>query len=109
MVETQQALRESENRFRSLFENSTVGLYRTTPEGHILMANPALLNMLGYESYDELRERNLEEEGFEPGYSRAAFRMQLESEGVVRGLEAAWTRRDGTVLFVRESVRAGRG
>ena len=47
MVETQQALRESENRFRSLFENTTVGLYRTTPEGHILMANPALLNMLG--------------------------------------------------------------
>jgi PAS domain S-box-containing protein len=109
LVETQEALRESENRFRSLFENTTVGLYRTTPEGHILMANPALLSMLGYESFDELRERNLEEEGFEPGYSRAAFRKQLESEGVVRGLEAAWTRRDGTVLFVRESVRAVRG
>jgi PAS domain S-box-containing protein len=109
LVEAQEALRESENRFRSLFENATVGLYRTTPDGHILMANPVLLSMLGYESFDELRERNLEEEGFEPGYSRFAFRKQLGSEGVVRGLEAAWTRRDGTVLFVRESARAVRG
>lgn len=109
LVEAQEALRESENRFRSLFENTTVGLYRTTPEGHILMANPALLSMLGYESFDELRERNLQEEGFEPGYSCAAFRKRFKSEGVVRGIEAAWTRRDGTVLFVRESARAVRG
>jgi PAS domain S-box-containing protein len=109
LVEAQQALRESENRFRSLFENATVGLYRTTTEGHILMANPVLLSMLGYESFDQLRERNLEEEGFEPGYSRAAFRKQLGAEGIVRGLETTWKRTDGTVLFVRESARAVRG
>jgi PAS domain S-box-containing protein len=109
LVEAQDALLESEERFRSLFENATVGIYRTTPEGHILMANPVLLGMLGYESFDELRERNLEEEGFEPGYSRSAFRNLLESEGIVRGIEAAWTRRDGSVLFLRESARAVRG
>src|SRR5262249_30376634 len=106
LVEAQDALVESEERFRSLFENATVGLYRTTPDGQILMANPVLLGMLGYESFEELNRRNLEEEGFEPGYSRSAFRKLLESEGIVHGLEAGWTRRDGSMLFVRESARA---
>jgi PAS domain S-box-containing protein len=109
LVEAQDALLESEERFRSLFENATVGLYRTTPDGRILMANPVLLGMLGCESFQELSRRNLEEEGFEPGYSRSEFRKLLESEGIVRGLEARWTRRDGSVLFVRESARAVRG
>ena len=108
-MRAQDALLESEERFRSLFENATVGLYRTTPGGRILMANPVLLGMLGYESFEELSRPNLEEEGFEPGYSHSAFRKLLESEGIVPELEARWTRRDGSVLFVRESVRAVRG
>src|SRR5208337_1396874 len=44
------ALQQSEERFRSLFENATVGIYRTTPAGQILVANPALVKMLGYEN-----------------------------------------------------------
>jgi PAS domain S-box-containing protein len=45
-------LGRSEERFRSLFENATIGLYRTTPDGAILMANPALVKMLGYGSFE---------------------------------------------------------
>jgi PAS domain S-box-containing protein len=100
------ALQESEERFRSLFENATVGLYRTTPEGRILLANPALIEMLGYASFDNLAERDLEQEGYEPGYDRSAFRQEIESTGAVKGLESAWKRKDGTTVFVRESARA---
>jgi PAS domain S-box-containing protein len=103
--QTEQARRESERSFRSLFENATLGLYRTTPEGRILMANPALLEMLGYESFEELAERNLEEQGYEPGYDRAQFKSRIERSGVVRGLESAWKRRDGSTILVRESAR----
>jgi PAS domain S-box-containing protein len=99
-------LRESEERFRSLYENSTLGLYRTTPEGKILLANPSLVKMLGFSSFSELAQRNLEKEGFEPGYERAEFQHRLASKGEVRGLEATWTRNDGTVIFVRESAKA---
>jgi PAS domain S-box-containing protein len=105
----QETLRESEERFRSLFENSTIGLYRTTPDGHILLANPTLVRMLGYSSLNELALRNLEEEGFDPGYPRTQFRERVEREGEVKGLETAWTRRDGSVIFVRESAKAIRG
>ncbi len=100
------ALRESEERFRSLYESVTIGLYRTTPEGRILMANPAAVYLLGYDSFDELTQRDLEKEGFGPSYPRSEFRQRLDSEGVITGLESAWTRRDNSTIFVRESARA---
>ncbi|MGZ7065267.1 MAG: PAS domain S-box protein, partial [Candidatus Aminicenantales bacterium] len=100
------ALRKSEERFRSLYENSTLGLYRTTPDGRIVMANPALVKMLGYSSFDDLANRDLKKDGFEPSYPRAEFVETIKKEGAVRGLESAWKRRDGTTIFVRESARA---
>ena len=105
-LKSRQELRESEEKFRTLYENSTVGIYRTTPDGKIILANPALVKMLGYSSLDELSARNLETTGFEPSYSRAEFLKIIEEKGEVKGLESAWTRRDGTTLYLRESARA---
>jgi PAS domain S-box-containing protein len=102
--QTEQQLRESEERFRGIYENTMIGLYRTTPDGRIIMANPALLRMLNYSSLDELRKRNLEEEGYEPGYPRSTFKQRMEAHDQVVGLESAWTTRDGTPLFIRESA-----
>jgi len=104
----EEQLWESEERFHSLFENATIGLYRTSPDGHILMANPTAIRLLGYNSFEELAQRNLEKEGFEPDFSRNQFRQRIEQEGEVRGLESAWTRHDGSVVFVRESAKAFR-
>ena len=104
----EEALRASEAQFRRFIENLPLGVYRSTPDGRVLMANPALLRMLGYDSWQELAFRNVEGEGFEAGYPRSAFREQIEREGEARGLEAAWKRRDGSVIFVRESARAFR-
>jgi PAS domain S-box-containing protein len=99
------ALKESEERFRTLFENSTIGIYRTTPDGQILLANPTLIKLLGYSSFEELSERNLEKDGFEPSYDRTHFMDIIKREGEVKGLESAWTRMDGTTLFISESAR----
>ena len=106
---TDEALRESEARYRGLFEKSPIGIYRTTPDGEILDANPALLAMLGYASLDELRRRNLEDTGFEPEYPRARFEEAIRRDGHVRGIEARWKRKDGEVLVVRENALAIRG
>ncbi|MFZ0959706.1 MAG: PAS domain S-box protein [Terriglobia bacterium] len=103
------ALLESEERFRSLIENATVGIYRTTPQGRILMANPALVKMLGFKDFEALATRNLEEEGFESDYLRRIFLERINRNREVRGLEEEWTRQDGSVIFIRESVRAIRG
>lgn len=104
--QTEDALIQSEERFRSLYESATIGIYRTTPDGYILMANKAAVRMLGYKSFNELARRNLEKDGFEPSYSRNDFRERIEREGTVIGLESAWLRKDGSVLHIRESARA---
>ncbi len=99
-------LQASEARFRSMYENSSIGLYRTTPDGTIILANPTLVKKLGYSTFEELATRNLEKEGFEPSYERKQFIEQIEISGEIKGLETAWTRRDGSIVFLRESARA---
>jgi PAS domain S-box-containing protein len=100
--------RESGERFRSLYENATIGMYRTNPDGHILMANPALVSMLGYESFEGLSKRNLAAEGYEPENPRLEFQKLIERDGEVRSLESAWERKDGSIRYVRESARVVR-
>jgi PAS domain S-box-containing protein/putative nucleotidyltransferase with HDIG domain len=101
--QAEDALRESEERYRSLYENSTMGIYRTTPDGRILVANPALVRMLGYPSFEELAQRNLSAEGYEPEYLRQDFQKRVESEGKISSLESAWKRKDGSTVYVHES------
>lgn len=104
--QSERELKENEERFRSLYENVSIGLYRTTPDGRILMANPALVRMLGYSSFEELARRNLESESsYEPGTPRSRFKEILEQDGVVTGIESTWKTKNGTLLWVRESAR----
>lgn len=99
----------SQDRYQSLFDGSPIGLYRTTPDGRILEANPALVRMLGCSSFAQLARRNLEKNGFGPQYSRQDFKERMAREGEIRGLEAEWQRRDGSTIRMRENARAVRG
>jgi PAS domain S-box-containing protein len=102
------ARRESEERFRNIFENSPIGIYQTAPGGRILMANPALIRMLGFASFEELAQRDLEKQEYFPEYPRADFKRIVEDEGLIVGLESAWARKDGSLLWVRENARVVR-
>ncbi len=109
---TEEALHETEQRYKNLFDNAHVGIYRTTPDGRILVANPALMRMLGCATFEELARRNLEREGFGPGYSREKFKELASRPGGVRGFEAEWVREDGGHIVIRENaiaVRDSRG
>lgn len=107
-LHAEKELRESERRFRGIFENTVAGLYRTTPDGQILLANPSLVNMLGFSSFDELKKKNLEEENNVVDYSRDAFKKRIEQDGQILGLESVWYKKDGSKIFVIESARAVR-
>lgn len=107
-VHAEEALKENEERYRSVYENTHIGLYRITPEGRMIMANPALMRMLGCETLEQLTVYNLSRKGAGPYYPREEFVRQVEAEGEVSGLERAWTRMDGRAIYIRESARAVR-
>ena len=101
---TEAALKSNEESFRNFVENAGVGVYRSTPEGRIVMANSALLRIMGFDSFEEMAARDLEAEGFGQLYPRKDFRARLERDGYLRGWEAGWTKKDGATVYVRESA-----
>ncbi len=90
------------------FTNSTIGIYRSTPEGRVLVANPALVTMLGYDSEEELLAINLESKGFSNDSPRALFKQMMEREGFIKGYETLWIKKNGEQIYLRESAVANR-
>ncbi len=102
------ALKESEERFRSLYENATIGLYRTTPEGKIILSNGTLVKMLGYDSFEELKNRNVQDSGYVSPEKRKEFKKILEEKNEVKGFETEWFRKDGSIVYIREGSKTVR-
>jgi len=100
-----QATKEAETRYRNLFERVPVGLYRTTPDGQILDANPAMVEMLGYPDRESLLATNTDDLYVNPK-ERQRWQVQMEREGLVRDFETQLRRRDGTIIWVMDSARA---
>jgi PAS domain S-box-containing protein len=105
----EEMLRKGAERYRNLFENSPIGIYRTNPDGRILMANPTLIRMLGYNSFNEMASSQMKKGDYEPTYLKKRLKKRLEKEERVRGFEVKWRRRGNSVVFMRENAKAIRG
>ncbi len=93
------ALRNSESKFRGLFESVMEGVYQTTRDGRILVANPAFVNLLGYSSAEELYQVPAGALYWYPN-DRENFARRAESEGELRNEEYVLRRKDGSMLVV---------
>jgi PAS domain S-box-containing protein len=102
-----QALRESEERHRSMFDHLPVGLYRSDPDGTSLEVNPALVRILGYPDRESL-QRLYSSELYVHADDRPRFWGLLERFGVVRGFESSIRRLDGVTIRVRNTARLHR-
>jgi diguanylate cyclase (GGDEF)-like protein/PAS domain S-box-containing protein len=102
---SEEALRRSEVKYRSLFENVIEGVYRSTAAGRFEAVNPALVQMLGYDSAEEL----LAVADTAPIYASPLERERvidaLHRDGMVREAESQLRRRDGTLITVQENAR----
>jgi len=101
----EEALRRSEEKYRTLFERVPIGLYRTTTDGGILDANPALVQMLGYPDKQSLLAVNVLDIFGDP-QQRRAERALVERDEIVRGYEVRLRRRDGSEIWAADTVRA---
>ncbi|HTV95060.1 MAG TPA: PAS domain S-box protein [Steroidobacteraceae bacterium] len=101
------ALRESESKFRSLFESVMEGVYRTTRDGRLLLVNPAFVQMLGYGSAEELYQVSAAALYWYPS-DRDTYVRRMESAGEVRDEEYVMRRKDGSMLVVVDNGRVVR-
>jgi PAS domain S-box-containing protein len=101
------ALKESEDVFRSIFEDATVGMARTDPQGRFLLANQAYQSMLGY-SMDELRDLTLEAVTDPADWERHRdlFHRMIEGEIPAFDIQKRYVRKDGSTLWVHASDSA---
>jgi len=100
-------LRESEARYRTLFEGVPGGLFRTHQDGAIITANPALLSMLGYSDMDRFMQTNARDYYVDTRDREDLF-SRLDSQDSVSGVELQWRRGDGQLIWVRETMHAVR-
>ncbi len=102
----EQALRRSEARYRSLVQSSVYGIYRSSMEGRFLDVNPALVNMLGYGSAEEVLLLDPEKEVFARSEEHRLLIDEFRRTGRLDGIEVKWKRKDSTTVTVRISGRA---
>jgi diguanylate cyclase (GGDEF)-like protein/PAS domain S-box-containing protein len=107
-MQSEIALREAERRYHSLFDNAIEGIFRTSPSGGYLDANPALARIYGFESPDELMEslRDIRQQLYVDPARREEFMRIVKARGSISGFESQVYRRNGDVIWISENARA---
>jgi PAS domain S-box-containing protein len=100
-----EVLRQSETKYRGLVEHANYGIYRSSPEGRFLAVNPALVEMLGYDSPAELMGIDMERDLYAHSSERPRLVEQYRERGRIDNLELEWKRKDGHTITVRVSGR----
>ncbi len=102
----EEALLLSEQKYRNIVDYASVGIYRSTPEGRILMANPALARILGYDSFEELQGRNLATDVYLDERERTNALERFTENGFTIEHELLWRKNDGTPIWVQLNAHA---
>lgn len=107
-IEAESALRESEEKYRSIFENAVEGMFQSTPEGQLITANPSMARIFGYASEEEMLAQvsDIGLQLYANEKDRRAFQKLLKDHGIAGGFEAPFFRKDGSVLWGTLNVRA---
>ena len=102
------ALREAERRYYNLFENALEGIYRSTPDGKHLDANPALARIYGFDSPAELIRtlKDVDKQLYVQGSRRAEFIALLDAHASVSSFESQIYRKSGEIIWISENARA---
>ena len=92
----EQALRESEKKYRSLFEDSIDAIYMTTTDGTLFEANQAFMDLFGYRK-EELIGQSILVIYSDPG-DQKVFRQIIDEQGFVKDYSIRFLRKDGTEI-----------
>jgi PAS domain S-box-containing protein len=96
-----EALRLSEISFRSVIENAPYGIYRAQASGKLLLVNPALQKMLGYETQEELLQVNLASEVYLNPLEHQKVNELFANQKEFADVDVEWKRKDGKPIRAR--------
>lgn len=104
---TEDALRNAEEKYHSIFEGAVEGIYQSTPDGRFLTVNPALARMWGYDSPEDLiaSVQNISRQIYVHPHRRDKFIKMLNEHGEARGFEYEVYCKDGEIVWASENAR----
>jgi PAS domain S-box-containing protein len=105
--QAEDALRMSEDNYRTIFENSAEGIFQVTPEGKFINANPALARSLGYDSREELLGAitDISRQIYVDSNERKALRALLKKDGFVNNFMVQCRQKDGGIVWIQINLR----
>ena len=102
---TQNALTESESKYRGLFANSVMPMFQSSAEGKLVNANRAMLKLLGYSNFYELADLEISRDIYSHSEDRQVVTETLHKKGYVANAELTLKRKNGRILTVLENAR----
>ncbi|HKO30746.1 MAG TPA: PAS domain S-box protein, partial [Nitrospiraceae bacterium] len=108
--QAEEARKESEERYRSIFENAVEGIFQTTLDGRFVAVNPALARMYGYDSPDEMIATitDIGSQLYVDPERHDEFIRLMQTQEEVKGFEALVYRKNGSFIWISENVRGRR-
>lgn len=105
----EKALRQSEAKYRSIFENAVEGIFQTTPQGRFIRCNPAMARILGYDSPEELigKINDIKTQVYVDPQHRESFLRLIRQRQEVNWFEVQFYRKDGSITWVSLHARPG--
>jgi PAS domain S-box-containing protein len=105
---TETVLKQTEEKYRSIFENAVDGIFQTTPDGVYISANSALARIYGYDSPEELMatlSHHIDQQLYLDPQRRNEFISLMEQHEAVTDFESQVYRRDGSIIWISENAR----
>ena len=101
------ALVQAEEKYRRIFENALEGIFQTATDGKLISANPALAQIYGYDSPEELiaSVNDIERQLYVEPNRRQEFLELMEKYGTLSEFESEVYRRDGSIIWISEDAR----
>ncbi|HEY9704616.1 MAG TPA: CHASE4 domain-containing protein, partial [Allocoleopsis sp.] len=110
LAEAQYQLKQTEAKYRLIFENSTYGIFQTTPQGSYISANIALARIYGYDNPDELINQisDITTQLYVNPHRRQELIKLMKNQEIVNHFESQIYRKDRSVIWIAENVRCVR-
>ncbi len=106
--EAEEALAESEKKYRGIFENALHGIFQSTPDGRFISANPSMAEILGYDSPVDFIESitDIANQLYADQSERKKILSLVQKQDIVSGHETQFYRKDGSIIWVSIHLRA---